>query len=345
MATKPRRGETPIPYEDMSREDFRAALMDLIQTDQTVTMTVTPLMADVMEEFNFSNRIVTLNRVREMSESMRIDNWKLTGQPIIFAAPNKEFPKGIMNTGQHRLRACKMAGVPFRTDVRFGIEREAFMFTDTGRAYRGSDVLNILGERNTTNLASALGWLHRWELGLPEANNIRVTNEIIAAKLKQHPEMRESVAVGRHVYATYEGFQPSLLGFVHYLVSRNEPQKAEAFFEIVRTGIGITTTDDPIWRLRNRMSDRAKRHFHLSPIQQIALMIKAWNFWMRDERRQSLVWREDEPFPPIIGMPHPKDGMAADKRTGQLDLRQRRRRGRAEPDTDTADTDTADSPV
>ena len=73
--------------------------------------TITPNVAELMLRTNENNRPLSQRKVREYAHDMRNGNWTLTHQGILVGRGGK------LIDGQHRLRACIEAGVPFTTLV------------------------------------------------------------------------------------------------------------------------------------------------------------------------------------------------------------------------------------
>lgn len=274
------------------RERAKTRLDHLVGTSECHEgMTITPTMAEVMLERNTGNRVLSMSDVKKWAKEMKAGNWKLTGESIIFSRA------GILNDGQHRLKACVLAGVPFRADVRFGVDREAFKFTDIGRKRTGADVLGIEGEQHATTLAGALRLLASYQRG-DYFFATSLTPAETARLLEANPYMRHSVAMARAVYLQFRLIQPSAAAFVHGLLYQIDPDAADRFYDDL--AVGTLSKSDGAHLLRKLLINQGtKRRITMPEI--AALIIKAWNIRRTGQHVKFLRWRTDgdaaEKFP------------------------------------------------
>lgn len=281
-----------------NRESFKAFLDTCLKGDHRVTWEINPMMAEVMLEHNTGNRPLSDKRIALMAKEMNEGKWMLTGENIIFAKD------GTLNNGQHRLNAQIIAERTFISDVRFGIEREAYKVTDLGKKRTQADALSILGEKRCTTLAAALAWVHRFQQGLPESARDTCDTTTTVKLLQEHPDIRESVVKAMQMVRSFPGFQGGPMAFGHYAMAQRHGDAADAFFLKLETGFGISDRDDPIYRLRQRMTQVLNSRTELRPVDQLALSFKAWNAYRQNKPLSQLSWRSEgtqaEPFPEPI---------------------------------------------
>lgn len=260
---------------------FRDKLAKLLKSNARETMTITPMMADVMLEYNTGNRTLSKARAAKYAKDMARDAWQRTGEPIIFS------DAGILNDGQTRLRACIQAGSSFLTDVTFGIPRKAFEVTGIGAKRSLADVFSINGEAYSIKLAGALNWLNGYLNGFAGPKLAHVDG---IALLDLHPDIRKSIEPGRLMYQQTHLMEPSLAIFLHYIFALIDLDKADAFLEFLTDGIGANGKTDPRHVLRERLiankGDKAK----LPPLDIAALTIKSWNTFRKGQQMRSLRW-------------------------------------------------------
>jgi uncharacterized protein DUF3489 len=259
---------------------------------------VTPDLAKVMLKRNKRNRRLSVVRIRAYATAMAEGRWLLTGEPIIFASD------GVLSDGQQRLAACIDCGKSFTTDIRFGVRPEVFKVTNTGKRRSGADILGIAREQHTTQLASALMYLARWEDGTLHRSYDNATvswgvdPDFLVTVLRKHPGIRDSVRLGKQSYFHFRGFSPAILGFCHYIFSRRDSAAADTFFEQLTTGIGVPNTQSPIHQLRSRMHRyQHDRHEHLGAREQIGLILKVWNAWRASREIPRLQFLAGEMIP------------------------------------------------
>ena len=285
--------------ETNSREadQFRARLNKLIRSARNETMTITPAKADVMLERNKGNRPINLRRAQNYAKQMADGKWMLNGQAIVFSR------EGALNDGQHRLTACIISGMPFVSDVRFGIEREAFMVTDIHGARTAGHMFHIAGIPNYNVAASAARLLLMYETGtlLTNGGTVDTSPTALREVLEANPELHNSVSAGMAVYRQGKLLSSSVAAILHFLFSCIEADLADAFMDQLGNGLGLTRRTDPIAKLRERLIENKAAKAKLPVVDIMAITIKAWNKYRRGKTIQSLVWRSrgdaPEPFP------------------------------------------------
>jgi len=114
---------------------------------------ITPEVAKNWLALNHNFRRLDTKRARYFAQQIRHGGWQMNGETIKFDAA------GNLIDGQHRLQACVIAGVPFRSLVVWGAISD--LHVDTGKPRNFSDVLNSRGESNAHVLAAGLRLLHR----------------------------------------------------------------------------------------------------------------------------------------------------------------------------------------
>ncbi len=130
-------------------------------------------LAEALLEFNTANRTLNRRKVDRLVAQMQGGTFENTGEPVILSQ------EGVLNDGQHRLKALVEADVTVDMDVRFGIARKAFTKTNTGTARTSSDVLVIRGVSGGTAIAPAVRLLILYARGLPGSVREFVSNSEI----------------------------------------------------------------------------------------------------------------------------------------------------------------------
>ncbi len=259
-------------------------------------LSITPSMARAMLECNTGNRRVRRQMVARYARAIKEGKWLVTGQAIIFAKD------GTLNDGQHRLLACIDAGAPFVCDVRFGVDRAAFVAIDIGGKRSNADVLSINGETGSVLLAAAIALTFRHD----RSDTGSIAAQVIAPSpaeslevLSVHPGLRDAVEPARHVYGAGVKARPAVLVWLIYEFTRRNPAKAAQFVAQLASGGG--QDGDPALTLRNKFVRIGKRPEsdptgHL----QAAWIIKAWNRFRRGKTADVIAWNpKTERFPEI----------------------------------------------
>lgn len=134
----------------------QVSVLDLLRKnppENSRRVTITPGLAEhILLNCADMNRRRRPSAVRRYAEDMAGGQWRLTGDSIKFGK------SGFLRDGQHRLAACVRAGVPFETDVRFGIADDAFPVMDVGAKREGFDTFSIAGVKNAKTASAAVRW-------------------------------------------------------------------------------------------------------------------------------------------------------------------------------------------
>lgn len=214
--------------------------------------------------------------------------WKLNGESIKIDA------RGKLIDGQHRLQAVIRSGRPIETLVVRGVKTDAEI--DTGRSRCLADLLGSRGEKHASSLAATVTLYIRWKQGTGVgSNDYKVSTTQAVNFLKLNPGIRNSVQIGTEMK---ELTAPSIVATVHYAACAGGAEGgAGVFFESLKTGVGLGRSD-PRRLLRERLlADRSARGAKLRKSFLMALVIKAWNLWVRGESRPLLRWGMNEEFP------------------------------------------------
>ena len=268
-------------------------------------LTVTPEMAEDWLRSNHKNRGLTRKYVRRYARMMKDNDWLVTADAIGFDK------NGRLLNGQHRLNAVIESGIPQQFVVVTGLDTDSFDRHDTGRPRNSSQILSIEGYPNTTRMAAAIRLLMGFEddKDSPGArSNVQPMSSLSYAKM-HGDKLVDSVRLGNKAYR--EGpklARPSILGFLHYAMRHRDSQKAWDFIYGVSTGMGIESTDDPRYAMRERLIRESSSVSTLDRTLEVALMTKAANKFFAGESAKRITWSkgQGEDFPrPDVGPNYP----------------------------------------
>lgn len=253
----------------------------------TVTALVTPEMAVRILASNDSNRPLRLKGqrgVEGLAAAMARDEWLLNGAAIIVASD------GSLNDGQHRLNAVIKSGASVLMQITFGVDRDSRHTVDQGRARSPGNILSMFGEKNADKLAHALQFIWAFEGGL--SFNYRPSSEQLLETLDASPAIRDCV---REVNSLCKEFKVShgYLAGAHYVCCGcgDAGVSAGNFLNVVSTGLGIRSQNDPAMKLRKRFTDHVANRENIPAIEQAALYIKAFNAHLHNRNVRNLSWR------------------------------------------------------
>jgi hypothetical protein len=233
---------------------------------KTYWIDITPKIASDWLKANTRNRRIKESHVRFLAREMELGRWAENGETI---KKNGD----LLLDGQHRLLACVRSNTSFRTLVVEGLSEEAFNTIDTNVPRSGSDTLSVQGEKNTSRLSAALGFVHRYLTGTVGAQWTKLSNLEIQQLLEQHPGIRNST--NRSEFNT-RLIPVSILSACHYLFSQKDPALADIFVGKLLKGSGLTE-GEPVYVLRERLVQNSLAKAKLHPDYISALLIKTWN--------------------------------------------------------------------
>jgi hypothetical protein len=268
--------------------------------------TITPEIATkILEESkDVKNRNVVDKHVEWLGAQMKAGKWVMNGEAIIID------DEGQVVDGQHRLWAVVNSGATIETMVTRGVDRRGFATIDTGNARTVGNVLGITGEKQSNNLATALSWIYRHDLGkmLWQSKKAGFTSQIALSLIRKHPEVRDSVEFAQKVHRVepWSRVALSTMIFLHFMFSRHSKDKAIEFFETV--GDQRFDTDGTCTRtLRNYIlrRDRSIQGMQAT-LELMAIIVKGFGYFL-DGRSgvRAYVWRRGgeapEDFPKFPG--------------------------------------------
>lgn len=270
-----------------------------------VVETITPDRAKQLLEMNTRNRNVLHSNLDILTEEIRKGRFVANGDAIRIAKD------GTILDGQHRLLACVRANRPIKAIVITGLEESTQYTMDSGTRRTLGSQLSLLGIKNANKLAAIITILY----------NDECLNKPISA-IAAHPQQCTPSA-GVAYYETHPGIvdywhkcarldagnlvnEPVVALLWKHFAEVSTPEDADAFFEQLRDGINLYR-DSPIYVLRSTLiANKSKQKQNKLPRKnKIALIIKAWNKFIRGESCKLLVWQcggaKPEPFPEIKG--------------------------------------------
>ena len=240
-------------------------------------MTITPQIAQEWTSLNTRNRAVRYTKVAQYARDMKAGNWMLNGETVKIAAD------GTILDGQHRLYACIQADVPFETVVIRGLPPEAQDTIDTGMARKFADQLALRGEVNTPLLGAIARWALRWLRGakMGGATDLDPTHEEMFALLEADPRIREACTWAVAVRGRFKSVAGSVWGMAWLLFHGSDHLAAEVFLEKVLSGEDCPA-GHPALAFRNRIWNAREAGERLTPHEQLAYLIIAWNAFKED---------------------------------------------------------------
>ena len=259
-------------------------------------------------------RDVIQSHVKWLAGQMKSGAFKLNGETIILTG---SIENGVVSDGcaaldgQHRLWACVMAGVPFKSLAVFNISANAFDTIDTGRVRSAKNVLDIElhGRKVPAKVRSMASTAIKIVLAFNQKtlrfdrNRMRaVTNADISKFVREDPSLID-LALDIHELGR-PPLPPSHLVAVMYMVSPGFPDAIDDFARPLVTGAGLSV-DSPVYKLREKLIAMDRKRFYLSMDSSMHLLIKTWNAHATGKDMKILRHRLDyESAPSLLAHPN-----------------------------------------
>jgi hypothetical protein len=259
---------------------------------------ITPEMAAEWLEKNTNNRSLRTAQIRKLARDMKADKWEETGDPIKFST------HGELLDGQHRLWAIIEADVPVCCWIAFDVDSSAHSAIDTGAKRTTGDELRWRHETNPPLLASVLSviWGYRNE-ALLDPRSTPSPIELLEL-LEAEPQIRLSLPIGTSTARAVRIPAANVAG-MHYLFGREATEEeATAFFYAVRVEGAARPDTGPFVLRRYALNTYITKSKRPVRAEWVALIIKAFNYWMAGASVKHLRWRRggkhSEAFPAIL---------------------------------------------
>jgi hypothetical protein len=208
--------------------------------------------------------------------------------------------------GQHRAAAVIHTGLSIRVVLIKNVDMEDQEVTDTGIRRTLGDMLKLRGEHQSTLLAATLGWKWR-RLNKAYLSDLSPSAHEAMEVLDEHPGLRK-MNVDATDFARTMMISQGMCQALHYDMAIMSTEGADDFWHRCRYGTDLSA-DSSITLLRNRLLRNAhSKHTKLDRITTSALIIKAWNAYIKGRPMENLRWRRTGPqvevYPEMQGPAH-----------------------------------------
>lgn len=269
------------------------SLLEMYSGVSVSIVRITPGVAKEMLRNNTKNRNLNARHVKHLREILEQGDMVFNGEAIIFGAD------GVLLNGQHRLHAVVESGVSFDCLVVRGVDTEVFKTLDAGRKRQTAEALSMLGEGNTTALATAIQAIvsfvdHGGKMSGTCVDSRKATPALAQRVLEAYPQVRSSVAeMSRSTHMRNQH------GYcLHFMFSLVNSRLAGEFADVLASG------SDDRWRPFNVL----REHMIKNPMSltlrrsHCAKTIKAFNAECVGARPKIVGFSKNEEFPKILGL-------------------------------------------
>jgi hypothetical protein len=190
-------------------------------------------------------------------------------------------PDGVMIDGQQRMHAVLRSGTEHRFDVAWNVPDDRILYIDGNTPRTISDDFKF-HEVKDRNVSTALvRWVCNWEAGnfMNLARGAPSRAQIRERYLMEPQSFDSATLYGRVCYQRLR-MLASAAAMGYWLFSTVDQPAAEKFFDSLISGIDLDRpTNSPVLTVRNRLIAASSRT--LNRVEQLVLLIRAWNQWRR----------------------------------------------------------------
>lgn len=254
-----------------------------IKQDNPITsfVSVSSAVAERWLAHNTHNRPISEQAVMEYQSDMEAGRFKFTGEPIQFSI------SGVLLNGQNRLTALAncIPSVTLVFNVIRGLDDAVQSYMDIGKKRTPGQQLNILGVRNSNQIASMTRLLIAWKSGA-------LWSDIRGGRAISIPRVEEWVADNQRLVELFNrnlckqtrsvGGTPSVAGAVAIEALRIDTPAAVSFFNLLSRRVGLPE-DSPLLALDARLRRFRSERKRVPQREELAFFIQTWNYWMRGE--------------------------------------------------------------
>lgn len=256
--------------------------------------TITPQMAEQLLLLNAlgANRKAVWAAIVYYALQMLAGDWPATGQPLIFKSD------GSLGDGQHRLWACYLSGVSFKTYVVNQVEEieSGFAYIDNSKVRTVKDALQTGGMNGLSGrLAQAIDVSYKYELGAFTATKVLDVPRLSPRHAILYAHERPNLLRGVHLSDAEYADATEMIGhaqisaFVAYKVLDlyGEPMMAEFMSALgnaqeAEDGSAIDALQQLFVedrRIRTTRKGEVLKHEPMKPHMVLACVITAFHAW------------------------------------------------------------------
>lgn len=265
---------------------------------------INPSKAKLLLAQNTKNRPCNEKRIKNYASLMNDNKWHLTHQGICISKD------GHIIDGQHRLKAVVLSGKTIPFNVTYNADSESFKYVDVGYTRTTGNIFAIEGIKNykshSAGVASYFRFCHS-QAQLTSNRSSRVETNLthddyLKFYYKNHALLDKVHTVTYNLYRQYRILTESeLYAFITHTVIDygHEFDFVVKFLDSVYMNRTDSISNAPSL-LFSRLIQNVTGISELKPRVKSALLIKAFNFFVKDKRVKVLKYTENvESFPTI----------------------------------------------
>lgn len=260
---------------------------------------ITPDVAEQLLKMNDNNRKVRVFRVSKYARAINLDDWGLTGQPIIIDW------NGKLMDGQHRLMAVVETKASIWMLVVRGVDPKLMPLIDKGAARTAGDAFTWAGIQHANMSSAALRNLiailqNKKALRDPMTINSITDQELLDAYQLHETTITWAAPLSARVASAIK-LPPAkyLTAMLLLRLDDCDPESIQSFTDQLVTGANLAE-GSPILALRNWALNVKATKRSLRKDEVIIAVLKAWNDVGQDRQRRMMAVKPDELIPAVM---------------------------------------------
>lgn len=280
--------------------------LDLTNGWKTITQEIAEAM--LLRNPVGANRRPTLPTIKYYAKQMVNNEWKKTGQPILFSN------NGVLLDAGHRLWACYLSGASFPTYLIGDVppDTNLFAYIDNAKARSPSDALATAGLNGLAKqISSIVNVAMHYEHHCYQASTKKTLEKITPIEVIRYVTEHENLRLGARLMAgEYKSAASVLLykdiaAFAAYQILDLYGEEELETFMTELGDIGAEPQEgSPIAALQKVMAEDENSKEPMKKHQVLGHVIKAFNAWYQEEPVKKISLKVNETFPHFV-VPRP----------------------------------------
>jgi len=209
--------------------------------------------------------------------------------------------------GQHRLKACVLANMPFDTVIVKGLK--TLLSTPSTMERVATWVMYLPSVENTAHMPCIRATLRLgvryWQFMSKVGSRKTIgTKQLLEKLLDKHQGIRASARLVKALEKRPGGIliTPSLAIGLHYLFSLVDAEKSDDFFSTFQSGQSLAS-GNPILMLRAKLIASTKEATVIKREAMYSYMVMAWNAYVESKPLKRFAFAADGKMVEIAGLP------------------------------------------
>src|SRR5262245_21414360 len=280
--------------------------LDLTNGWKTITQEIAEAM--LLRNPVGANRRPTLPTIKYYARQMVNNEWKKTGQPILFSSNGQ-----LLDAG-HRLWACYLSGASFQTYLIGDVppDDNLFAYIDNSKARSASDALATAGLNGLAKqLSSVVTIAMHYEHNCYQASSKKTLEKTMPVEFIRYVAAHSNLRLGARLMAGEYKSAAAVIGykdvaaFADYQILELYGEEDLEMFMTELGDVGAEPQEgSPIAALQKVLAEDEHSKEPMKKHQVLGHIIKAFNSWYQEEPVKRISLKVNEAFPHFV-VPRP----------------------------------------